>query len=1282
MITFNGEAYELTSLDNMQTIKLYIASRMQTATHYLFFPDGVPEGDMSRMETDVTVIDLSRYILNQDTLSIDDVLSANVTEGLTLQMAINGEYVSSGSSRWNDDLDIVTDVIIPFISTNVVLLRVQEHGIAGPMLLQIGETLESIVDSDIDVGHIWEERESWKRRYDELLEHVNVEAAEFEERYRDFGQITPDINTTEFVQERLDLIVSFGTAGTSLMEILNAAVLSPQMPFISCDGKYKILMGEIPPLSWSTTLPNALILRVAAPGTHSEDDTEATSYIRFLINLAGPFHEQKLYVRANIYTFDKTYADMNFEEWLIQCIRSLLPSFALTDPVADTDRISGLFYFPEQEFNIDIFSDLILTESVFPTLLSRDDRKTVSRKKDSIYLYFNDIQSGTITARLTPKTVLDNDPLWNTYSRAQFPPGTRYIRVKIQQAQNKVGIDRYVDFMRRTMIYYNDRSVALFALYREFIGPDFGVVGSVVEPDEVEDEDKKKMLKKIVPDLFVNFYGSLCDNQPIVVSNEEAARKREQGVDIMTFPKPGAPGTPHNYECTPNRQGQPRYPGVRDNTLPNKDKYPFIPCCYLKPEQTSGYYGHYFRGEPLPVKSKTKQQNVYTSNKFGHGELPDNLLSTIKNCDTSLDAVYQRVGMNGTPSNLIVETAEAVFHTFDMQGVTTDPRFDRYSESLRTSIQSILIGYGGIRDGVDETRATDQTGKAQVDRRRLAREHAWIQSTRTELCGEEFYAVARQSIYDWSYDKYVDYMGNVDNYLDPHLFSAVVELVFGCDIYVFYNRDKVTELRLPRHTQNYLMDFPSHPKIPMVVFYNHWGSKSDRAPYPRSEIIVKGLTTQPKNRQFMFGKNRDPFGKCVVEIAKKIQESWSLNRRDIGGVNFELIEPTIARPLSQSIDPYGKCRRVDMRAIVDSLETDFSVLCRPNKPQALVLIADETPVVRVTMNVALSIVDDLRLRIVGQVVSDGEAMALTLQPVPGSQTPFRTRLTIPVHPGPPLEDVKYLEPEETGFEHRTHQSDMEQYNRNKRLARYIQDYALFLYSTHLHGAGSEPTIANLVEFIDSSTTVIPDFTYGVVPKRYSDDNGLFDDGKLVFASDEMRRRIVFYIRLFTTNNYSQLKNYYLRSNIESYYLDLSDLDQTYGYTLIDGEITLMKWIRVQMTSVYTIVKHANPKLKEPYFMIGDNINNKAPFMVQNAMTLNQAINMSALWQTSKENVGEEGASTDELDGNYAARVFMSENDGSIRLIGDYKIDADPDLTVPVLTWEQAGQIGYAAIMML
>ena len=74
--------------------------------------------------------------------------------------------------------------------------------------------------------------------------------------------------------------------------------------------------------------------------------------------------------------------------------------------------------------------------------------------------------------------------------------------------------------------------------------------------------------------------------------------------------------------------------------------------------------------------------------------------------------------------------------------------------------------------------------------------------------------------------------------------------------------------------------------------------------------------------------------------------------------------------------------------------------------------------------------------------------------------------------------------------------------------------------------------------------------------------------------------------------------------------------------------------------------------------------------------------MSALWQTSKENVGEEGASTDELDGNYAARVFMSENDGSIRLIGDYKIDADPDLTVPVLTWEQAGQIGYAAIMML
>ena len=1333
MITFNGVAYELTSLDNMQTIKLYIAAQMRTTTYYLFFPNGVPDGDLLTMETDVAVVDLSRFIINLDTLSVDEMLSAYVCESITLQMVINGDFPSTdrdSAERWSDGLELRKDVLVPFISTNRVLTRLAhatdpeyeegdeevdsrdyDQGLVGPLLLQISDSIEesligSLRDEDeeeedelqIDVTNLWSDRISWKRRFKDLLSHTSVEANSIKERYREFGRIEPDSATTEFIQEKLNLNVSFKTEGISLMEIVNAAVLSREMPFISCDSKYKILMGMIPPPNWAKTDSDILLLRVAAPGSQLEGEGEIDSYLEFKMGLSGPFHNQKLLVRTDIHTFDKAHANMDFANWLIEHIRALLPTFTLSDPVADTDKISGIFYFPDQDFNIDIFSDLILTESVFPTLLNRNDSKTVSRKKDSVYLYFNDIQSGIITARFTPQLVVDNDPMWNIYSQAQFPTGTRYIRVKIQQAQNKAGIDRYMDFMRRTMSYYNQHADALFTIYREFIGPDFGVI-SVEEEKPVQEDDEgdnKKMLKKIVPDLFVNHYGSACDSQPIVVKNDQAASMREQGIDVMTFPKPGAPGTPHHYACTPNKQGKTRYPGIRPNPLPNKEKYPFIPCCYLKPGERVPYYGHYFRGDPptLTRKTKSKQQNVYTSSKFGQGYLPDQLLAMIKTCDTNPDSVYNRVGNNGSPSNFLVEVAEAMYHTFDRKAVCTSARFERYSESLSNTIQGILHAYGDITDHIDENRATDAAGIEQVRRRRSAREEDWIRNTRIELCSEEFYAVARQSIYDWSYEKYSEYMRDVNKYLDPELFTAVIELVFGCNIYVFYNRDKVTELRLPRHTQNYMMNFPSHPGVPTVIMYNHWGANADRALFPRSEIIIYTLESQKNYRKWVFGIREsstgerivDPLYRCVTEIAKKIQASWSLNRRDHGGINFELMEPNVSRPLSQVIDPYGKCRRVDMRVLVHSLETDFTLLCQPNKPQPFVTVPNDTPVLKVDMGTALSIADVLRLRVIGQSLNtDGNAVAIVLQPTPGRYTQFRTKMRIPIHPSSPLEDIRHMGTDELENDHIDEQSEMQQYNHNKRLARYIQDYALFLYSKYLDEERDAPSLLNLTRFINDKTSTIQDFNYGRIGKSYSADNGLFNAGKLVFASDEMKRRIVYYIRLFTTNNYKNLMSYHLRSNIESYYVDLSDLDQMVDCTLIEGIDTFLKWIQVQKSSVYTIVKNVKPEADDPYFMISEEINLGKPFMVQNTNIqdiggLDQAISISLAWVTEKRNIGPDADI--EIQGNCAARVYLAGNDGSVKLIGIVERDPNADIIVPVLAWEQSGHVRYAAIMFL
>ena len=311
MVTFNGVEYELTSLDSIQTIKLYIASHMRTAVHYLFFPDGFPEGNLMDLAIDVTVVDLSRFIIEQDTLSLDDVLSSEVSPGITLDEAIDAPPLSDPGDTTRREmgqrLNLVDDVVKPFISTNIYLERAQEMGdFAGAMLLEMSSSLEDIGDVHVDAAEIWADRDSWKARFRDLLEHVRVEADKFREMYREFGQIRPDTNVTDFVQERLTLTVSFDTEGVSLMELMNAAVLTPQMPFISYDRKYKVLMGEIPPVRWSENYPNALIVQVAAPGTVIDKESGTIDYIEFTVTLFGPYHNQKMFVVAKIDTYEKS----------------------------------------------------------------------------------------------------------------------------------------------------------------------------------------------------------------------------------------------------------------------------------------------------------------------------------------------------------------------------------------------------------------------------------------------------------------------------------------------------------------------------------------------------------------------------------------------------------------------------------------------------------------------------------------------------------------------------------------------------------------------------------------------------------------------------------------------------------------------------------------------------------------------------------------------------------------------------------------------------------------
>lgn len=102
-------------------------------------------------------------------------------------------------------------------------------------------------------------------------------------------------------------------------------------------------------------------------------------------------------------------------------------------------------------------------------------------------------------------------------------------------------------------------------------------------------QEKETMLKVQAPEIFLANYTRLCNKPPIISEDLESDPSL-----TLKFPIYGE-SEPKMYKCPyPDY----KYPGLRENTkLPNKDIFPFVPCCYKRPQTTSKNFKAYFNQE-------------------------------------------------------------------------------------------------------------------------------------------------------------------------------------------------------------------------------------------------------------------------------------------------------------------------------------------------------------------------------------------------------------------------------------------------------------------------------------------------------------------------------------------------------------------------------------------------------------------------------------------------------------------------------------------------------------
>jgi hypothetical protein len=163
--------------------------------------------------------------------------------------------------------------------------------------------------------------------------------------------------------------------------------------------------------------------------------------------------------------------------------------------------------------------------------------------------------------------------------------------VKLRRVRGGPDVD---DRIRRLMLtvnkilqYSTTKIESTLQYYRQYV---------VVQTPDLSVEDREGLdvpLKKQAPDIFLSNYTRLCSKPPVIAEGVKVSEGMGLSVDGLSMRFPIRDESESKVYTCPYPDY--RYPGLRENTkLPNKDVFPFIPCCYKKSQHNNRNVKTYF----------------------------------------------------------------------------------------------------------------------------------------------------------------------------------------------------------------------------------------------------------------------------------------------------------------------------------------------------------------------------------------------------------------------------------------------------------------------------------------------------------------------------------------------------------------------------------------------------------------------------------------------------------------------------------------------------------------
>lgn len=552
-----------------------------------------------------------------------------------------------------------------------------------------------------------------------------------DEFIRSFGTIPHDPFSTESLVKEYKIE---GILNRDIYSLLNQTRLSEKFPLAVTPEFYKVLKGY----EYTLDIP----------------DEECM----YLFTYKG---KVTIYLDKIQYSVQKDEQDHEYLMEICQCIDISLD--ALT-PMRE--KLNGICIYPRQTLDMAIWRDLVMNNRYVAKNLVIDEHNLNIRvqKRKVFFMYFFDKDNNKIT--LTLREV------------------DRGVRLRILNGISPENIDEIINYIGSSLAIYNGLGHRIAQDYNKLLGKDMIHYES---PEPTKDIDYNKPLKVIAPEMFLPGYTRSCQFLPRIIPFDEAQEiEQKEGFAIMKFPKDVDSERPLLFTCEQHRKKGYVYPGLRLNSLKNKETFPILPCCYQEDQhQRNTLFKEYYmsdkRLKEFTSKGKAKiQYRFLISEKFVG-------LDQKGKCPEDIDQLFS-------------------LYTMDK------PYRKGVHRSKLSALECVLVRLN-INGYV--------TKNSQMRLKQLEEEFKNLSTFNLEICAQECWNILNIS----------EFL-STDSYLDLRFFIRLLERAYQCRIVLLGRTDFIH----PNFIEGYIR-WETNPTQPIVILFEHMGSESDKATYPQCELV-------------------------------------------------------------------------------------------------------------------------------------------------------------------------------------------------------------------------------------------------------------------------------------------------------------------------------------------------------------------------------------------------------------------------------------------------------------